>query len=64
MLKTLLIVVVVVVPGVLGLAAFQPETFTVQRQVSVSAAPDKPFALINDVHRWDERSPWQALDPI
>ena len=63
MLKTLLIVVVVVVPGVLGLAAFQPETFTVQRQVSVWAAPDKPFALINDVHRWGERSPWQALDP-
>ena len=64
MLKTLLIVVVVVVPGVLGLAALQPETFTVQRQVSVWAAPDKPFALINDVHRWGERSPWQALDPI
>ena len=54
MLKTRLIVVVVM--GVLGLAAFQPETFTVQRKVSVSAAPDKPFALINDFHRWGERS--------
>ena len=63
MFKTLVIVVVVVVLGVLGLAAFQPETFTVQRQINVSAPPDKPFALVNDFHRWGEWSPWEALDP-
>ena len=63
MLKALLIVVVVIVLGVLGLAAVQPDTFTVQRQVSVSAAPDKPYALVNDFHRWGEWSPWEALDP-
>ena len=40
--KALLIVVVVIVLGVLGLAAVQPDTFTVQRQVNVSTAPDKP----------------------
>ena len=63
MFKTLLIVVVVTVLGVLGLAAIQPDSFTVQRQVSVSATPDKVFALINDFHRWGEWSPWEALDP-
>ena len=52
-----------VVLAVHGLAAFQPETFTVQRQVSESAAPDKPFARVNDFHRWGEWSPWEALDP-
>lgn len=63
MLKTLLIIVVVIVLGVLGLASLQPNSFTVQRQVSVSAAPDKLFALINDFHHWAEWSPWEALDP-
>ena len=63
MLKTVLIIVVVIVLGVLGLAAFQPDAFTVQRQVSVSATPDKPYALVNDFHRWGEWSPWDALDP-
>ena len=51
MLKTLPIFVVVVVLGVLGLAAFQPERFRDQRQFSVSAAPDTPFALVNAFHQ-------------
>jgi len=63
LLKIVLIGVLVIVLGVLGLAAFQPDRFAVQRQVSVSAAPDKPFALVNDFHRWGEWSPWEALDP-
>lgn len=54
MFKTLVIVVVVVVLGVLGLAAFQPETFRDQRQFSVSAAPDTPFALVHAFHQHEQ----------
>jgi hypothetical protein len=57
MIRFLLIVVVVIVVGilvVLGLAATKPARYTVQRSITVNAAPEKAFALINDLHRWPE----------
>jgi uncharacterized protein YndB with AHSA1/START domain len=63
MWKTLGIVVVVVIAGIVALAARKPDTFTVERSVAVKAPPDKVFALINDFHRWDAWSPWEKIDP-
>lgn len=63
MLKTVLIVLLLAVLAVLGLAFTQPDSFQVQRQVSVTAAPDKIFPLLNDFKRWPEWSPWEGLDP-
>lgn len=60
MLKFLLItalVIVVVVIGVLILAATKPARFTIQRSITVQATPEKVFVLINDLHRWPE---WSA----
>ena len=63
MLKTIAIVVVVVIAGVLAFAATKPDIFQVQRATSIKAPPEKIFALISDLKRWDAWSPWEKKDP-
>jgi len=63
MLKTLAIVVVLVIAGILVFASTRPDTFSVQRAATIHAPADKVFPLINDFHRWGEWSPWEKLDP-
>lgn len=63
MLKTILIIVVVLIAGVLIFAATKPDTFRVERAASIKAPPDKIFAFINDFKRWDAWSPWEKKDP-
>jgi uncharacterized protein YndB with AHSA1/START domain len=63
MFKTILIVVVVLVAAILVDAATMPDDFRVQRTTSIKASPEKIFALINDLHRWDSWSPWEKMDP-
>lgn len=40
-----------------------PDEIVVQRQVVIAAPPERVFALINDLRRMNEWSPWAALDP-
>jgi uncharacterized protein YndB with AHSA1/START domain len=63
MFKTILIVVVVLIAAILVYAATLPDDFRVQRTTSIKASPEKIFALINDLHRWDSWSPWEKMDP-
>ena len=63
MLKTIAIVVVVLIAGVLIFAATKPDTFRVQRAASIKAPPEKIFAFINDFNRWGAWSPWEKKDP-
>jgi hypothetical protein len=63
MLKIIAIVVVVIIAGVLILAATKPDTFRVQRSASIKAPPDRIFAFINDFSRWGTWSPWEKKDP-
>ena len=63
MLKKLLILLLVVVLGVALLATRQPDSYTVERRISVSAPPEAVFAQINDFHKWETWSPWAKLDP-
>lgn len=63
MIKRIAAVIVVAVIVVLGLASTEPNTFRVERTVTVNATPEKIFPLINDLreqHRW---SPWDKKDP-
>ena len=48
MWKTIAIVVVVLVLGVLGFAATRPDDFTVQRSTSIKAEPAKIYPLLVD----------------
>jgi uncharacterized protein YndB with AHSA1/START domain len=63
MFKIIGIVIVVLIAGVLILAATKPDTFQVQRATSIKAPPEKIFALINDFNRWGAWSPWEKKDP-
>jgi uncharacterized protein YndB with AHSA1/START domain len=63
MLKTILIVVVVLIAGVLIYAATRPDTFRVERSASIKAPPEKIFPLIDDLHRMQAWSAWEKVDP-
>ena len=63
MLKTIGIIVIVLVIGVLVYATTLPDTFRVEREADIQASPEKVFALINDFHAWDAWSPWEKKDP-
>ena len=63
MFKKILFALAVIVLGVLGLAATQPDSFSVTRSASIKASPDKLFPMVADFHRWTEWSPWEGLDP-
>jgi hypothetical protein len=58
------IVVIALAAGVVMiLAAMQPRKFRVERSMSMSAAPEKIFFRINDLHEWSHWSPFEKLDP-
>jgi hypothetical protein len=48
---------------ILGLAAMQPDSYSVTRSASIKAPPDQLIAMIADFNRWRDWSPWEKLDP-
>lgn len=63
MIKTIAIVIVVALAAVLGYAATRPDTFRVQRTISIKAPPEKILAQVNNFHDWSSWSPYEKLDP-
>jgi Polyketide cyclase / dehydrase and lipid transport len=63
MFKKIILVLVVLVAIVLAYAATRPDTFQVERTVSIKAPPEKIFPYINDLHSWRAWSPYENLDP-
>jgi len=63
MFKSIGIVIVVLIAGVLVLAATRPDTFRVQRTTSIKAPPEKIFALIDDLHRFNTWNQYEKKDP-
>ncbi len=63
MIKTMLTVVVVVILAVLAYAATQPDSFRLERSISIKAPPEKVFAHLVDFKLWAAWSPWEKLDP-
>jgi uncharacterized protein YndB with AHSA1/START domain len=51
------------VVAVLGLAAAQPDTMTVERSAVIAAPAERIFPLLNDFQRWGAWSPWETKDP-
>jgi hypothetical protein len=60
---TLFLVITVAVVAVLSIAATRPATFHVERSLAIAAPSEAVFAVVNDMHRFHEWSPWQKLDP-
>ncbi len=66
MKKTILIALIVfagIIGGILLYATTQPDSFRVERKVTIQAPPEKVFTTLNDFHQWDNWSPWSKLDP-
>jgi uncharacterized protein YndB with AHSA1/START domain len=57
------IVLVIAIAIVLTLAAAKPNTFSVRRETTVRAPPEKIFPLIDDFHQWATWSPYESKDP-
>ena len=63
MLKTIAIVVVLLIAGVLIFAATKPDSFNVRRATTIKAPPDKIYPYINDLQQWRAWSPYENKDP-
>lgn len=59
----LVLALVVVVAGVVGYAAMQPDNFRWERSIVINAPEDKIAAIVTDFKRNGEWSPWENLDP-
>jgi hypothetical protein len=57
MLKKIAYSVVAVIGALLLYAATKPDTFRVQRSISIQAPPEKIFAVLNDFHQSVSWSP-------
>lgn len=55
--------VFVPVAGLLGFAATQPDTFRIERSVTVQAPAQAIYPLVSDFHQWQAWSPFEKLDP-
>ena len=67
MILKIIIIVAVAIAAVLAFvvlyAATKPDTFRVQRSVTIDAAPEKIFPLIDDFHNWSGWAPQDKEDP-
>ena len=62
MFKKATLIVVIFTAMILAYAAMQPDTFRIERSISISASPDKIFPHINDFHQWEAWSHWEKID--
>ena len=63
MILKVLIGVAVIIAAILIFAATKPDTFRVQRSISIQASPERIFALINDFHNWPQWASQDKEDP-
>lgn len=63
MLKTIALTLLGLIGAVLLFATTRPDSFSVERRISILAPPDKIQPMITDFRRWAEWSPWEKLDP-
>ncbi len=63
MIKTIAIVIAVALAAFLTYASFKPDTFHIDRSVTINAPAGKIFPLIDDFHRWTAWSAYETRDP-
>ncbi len=63
MWKNLGVIAVIVIVGVLAWVSRQPDSFRIERQVTIQAPAGTIFPLLNDFHQWALWSPWEKKDP-
>ena len=63
MLKKILIAVATFIAGLFVIAAFQPGEFRLERSITIAAAADQIFPMVDNLKKFNEWSPWAKLDP-
>ncbi|MFZ0791655.1 MAG: SRPBCC family protein [Chromatiaceae bacterium] len=63
MFKIIAVAVFLIIAALLVFAATRPDTFRVERSVSIKAPPEKIFPLIDSFQKWEAWSPWEKVDP-
>ena len=63
MFTNILIAIAVIVIVFVVVVAMRPSEFRVTRKASISAPAPSVFAQVNDLHLWQEWSPWAKMDP-
>lgn len=63
MLKKIFWTFAVLLLGFAAYVAMLPSEFRVTRTGTVGASPAEVFALVNNLKRWNDWSPWAKLDP-
>ncbi len=57
------LIFIVLLALVLTYAASKPNSFRIERSLTIKVRPEKLFPLINDFHHWLAWSPWEKIDP-
>ena len=57
------LIFIVLLALVLTYAARKPNSFRIERSLTIHVEPEKLFPLINDLQRWAAWSPWEKIDP-
>ena len=63
MLKKIALALLAVVLAFAVYVAMQPATAAVTRSAMIAAPPAAVFPYVNDLHKWQDWSPWAKLDP-
>lgn len=63
MLKPVLLIIAVALAALLLFAATRPDTFLIQRSVSINASAERLFPLINDLRQFNTWNPFALKDP-
>ncbi len=66
-MKKKILIALSVIAGLIAVflivVALQPGEYQVSRSATIDAPPAAVFAHVNDLHQWEEWSPWAKLDP-
>lgn len=63
MIKKILLVLVALIGVFLVIVATRPADFRISRKAVIPAPPSGVFPHVNDLHLWQNWSPWAKLDP-
>ncbi len=63
MLEKIVLVVVIFIVVIIVYAATRPDTFRIERSISIKTSPEKIFSHIHNFHQWEAWSPWEKIDP-
>ena len=63
MVLKIFLVIAALIVAVLIFAATRPNSFQVERSITINASPERIFSLVNDLRAWERWAPEDRKDP-